>query len=412
MLALFAVAAPSLVVAEGTVKLESLVTEAIHRHPTVRNAERMAAAAAEIVSREGALPDPMLSVGPRNLRVDIPRLSSDPMSGVEISITQDLPFPGKRSRRAAVASANADTARIEERVTVVGVSLHVRQAYWRLHFAEEAERTTRESVDILDHLLKITQARFSVGQAAQQDVFQAEVARSRSLAMLEERKQMIVTGRRELNSAVGRAPEAPLGLTEAPPERESLDRGALSAKASRANPEVIAMVARATAASRAVDEAAYDRWPDLQLGAGYMFRAAVPGDPSNGADMFSASVGMTLPLWLARKQNARVRGAREGLAGAEAAVDASALSATTAVQSALDVVDRLTREIAIFEGEVAPKAEQAVASGIAEYRVGKTSFVALLQSWQSLLDAQLDIARLRSERAQAVAEIQALVGGP
>lgn len=372
----------------------------------------MAAAAAQVASREGALPDPMLVVGPRNLRVDNPRLSADPMSGVEVMITQDVPFPGKRSRRAAVATATADTARSEARVTTVGVSLRVRQAYWRLHFAEEAERITEDGVDILDHLLQITRARFSVGQAAQQDVFQAEVSRGRALAMLEERKQMIVTTRRELNSAVGRPPEMSLGPTEAPPEKVSLDRSAIIAAASRASPDVLAMISRAAVAARSVDEASYDRWPDLQLGATYMFRAAVPGDPANGADMFGASVGVTLPLWLGHKQDARVRETRESLAAAEAAVDASALSSSTAVQSALDVVERLTREIAIFESEVAPKAEQAVASGTAEYRVGKTVFVALLQSWQALLDAQLDVARLRSERAQSVAEIAALAGEP
>ena len=406
ILALLAITVPAVVRAENTAKLEALIAEAIRRHPTVRGAERMAAAAAESVSREGALPDPMLLAGPRNLLVNNPRLSADPMSGVEVMITQDIPFPGKLGHRAAVASANADTARIDAQVTVVGVSLRVRQAYWRLHFAEEAERITRDGVDILDHLLEITRARFSVGQAAQQDVYQAEVARSRAVAMLEERKQMIVTGRRELNSAVGRSPEAALGPTEGPPEKISFDRQAIAAAAARTNPDVLAAMARAVTSARVVDEASYDRWPDLQVGAGYMFRS-----PVNGADMFSASVGVTLPLWLARKQNARIRESRESLAAAQAAVEASSLSAMTAVQSAIDMVDRLTREIALFDDEVVPKAEQAVESGTAEYRVGKTAFVALLQSWQSLLDGELDVARLRSERAQAVAEIQALVGG-
>ena len=141
-----------------------------------------------------------------------------------------------------------------------------------------------------------------------------------------------------------------------------------------------------------------------------MFRAPVPGDPAHGADMFGASIGVTLPVWLARKQDARIRETRQSLAAAEASVDATSLGATTAVQSAIDVVERLAREIALYEAEVEPKAEQAVASGTSEYSVGKTTFVALLVSWQALLDARLDIARLRSERAQAVAEAHALAG--
>jgi outer membrane protein TolC len=404
-------AAPRLVRAQSATTLQGLVDEAIRRHPSERGAERMADAAAETVSREGALPDPMVSVGAQNIRVDSPHLNSDTMSSIAVMLTQEVPFPGKRGRRAAMAGANADASRADVRVTAAGIALRVRQAYWRLSFAEQAERITRENLEILDHLLEITRARFSVGQAAQQDVLQAEVARARAAAMLEERKQMIVTGRRELNSAVGRAPETPLGPTETPPDPASLDRAVVGAAASRANPEVRAAATRATAAARGVDEASYDRWPDLQLSAAYMFREAVPGDPMSGSDMFSASIGVTLPVWAARKQNARLREARHSLAAAEANAESASLTASTAVQSALDVVERLTREIALFENDVEPKAEQAVASGTAEYRVGKTAFVALLASWQAFLDAQIDIARLRSERAEAVAEIQALTGG-
>ena len=412
MLALPVMAAPAVVRAQGSTSVQALVDEALRRQPSIRAAERMADAASEAVSREGALPDPMVSVGAVDLRVDSPHLSSDPMSGIALMITQDLPFPGKRGRRGAVASANADASRNDARVAAVSIALRVRQAYWRLHFAEEAEQITNEGVSLLDHLLQITRARFSVGQAAQQDVLSAEVAKSRAVAILEERRQMIVTARRELNSAVGRAPDTVIGPTEVPPANVVLDRAALVAAAARANPDILAAAARMTTAARAVDEASHDRWPDLQLIAGYMFRAAVPGDPSNGADMFSASVGVTLPLWLRRKQNARLRETRQGLSAAQANVEAASLNAATAVESALDVVERLTREIALFEAEVAPKAEQAVASGSAEYQVGKTAFVALLASWQALLDAQIDIARLRSERAQAVAEARALSGAP
>jgi hypothetical protein len=87
---------------------------------------------AEVESREGTLPDPMLTAGVRNLRVDSPKLSSDPMSGVEIAVLQDIPFPGKRGRRAAVASANADAARKDATVTAVGIAMRVRQAYWKV----------------------------------------------------------------------------------------------------------------------------------------------------------------------------------------------------------------------------------------------------------------------------------------
>jgi hypothetical protein len=71
------------------------VEEAIRRHPSVRGAERMADAAA----------------------------SCDPMSGIAVMVTQDPPFPGKSSRRAAAASASADVPRADARVTAVDIHL-------------------------------------------------------------------------------------------------------------------------------------------------------------------------------------------------------------------------------------------------------------------------------------------------
>lgn len=390
--------------------LEALVREAVGRHPELRGVRRSAAAARQVPSRAGSLPDPMVSIQARSFRVDRPRLGADPMTGIELGLSQDVPFPGKLARRSEVAQAEAQVADQEVRTVQSEVALRVRRAYWQLHLAEQTERITSDNEKVLSSIADIVTNRFTVGLLAQQDVYQAQVAHSRVRADLEERKQAVVSGRRALNRASGRAPNEDLAPTGPPPEPSSLDRQQLLRAVRERNPAVLLDRARALGGERTVAEAQRDRWPDLQLGASYMFRGVVQGDPMSGADMFSVSLGVSLPVWLGRKQNARVREARERLGAAEAAVEATLLDITTEVQTALDAIERISRQIALYVNDVLPKAGRALAASTADYQVGKTSLVSLLQNWQMLLDAQLDLERLRAERAVRLAELRALFG--
>ena len=299
-------------------QLDALVTEAVQRHPEIRRARRAAAAAWQVPSRLDSLPDPMLSVAVQNLRTDKPSLDGSPMSGIEIGLRQDIPFPGKLGRRSEVATemARASDRSVKEKATLI--ALHVREAYWRLHFAEQAEGIALENEKVLGSLASTVLDRFSVGRGAQQDALQAQVAHSRVRALVEERHEAVQAEKHTLNGVVGRPPGAEIAATEEPAaEIPSLDRQALVARAQAQNPTILLHRAQVLVSEQSLREASYNRWPDLQLGVGYRFREAVPGDPSNGADMFGVNFGLTLPIWMGSKQNADMRQAGQGDRGGQ-----------------------------------------------------------------------------------------------
>jgi cobalt-zinc-cadmium efflux system outer membrane protein len=392
-------------------RLDALVGEAVQHHPALRRARQDAAAAWQVPSRVGSMPDPMLIVAVQNFRVDKPGLDTSPMSGVEIALRQAIPFPGKLRRRSAVA---AEMARVSDRsveTEATMITLQVREAYWRLHFAEQALRIALENEKVLETLAHTVLTRFSVGQAAQQDALQVQVAHTRVRALVQERNEAVLSARRTLNSAVGRAPVAELEPTEEPvAELSERDRKLLAARANLYNPIVRLQRERVRVAQDTLREATYDRWPDLELGMGYRIRGVVPGDPTNGADMFGITFGMTLPVWMARKQNARVRQARDEIAAAESGVEATGLDIATQLERTLDALERLDGEITLYRNEVAPQSRQALDAGISDYQVGRVGFVSVLQSWQVELDVELALARLLTDREERLAEIQALIG--
>lgn len=393
----------------GTLNLDALVSEALRQHPRALAARHAAAAAHEVGSRAASMPDPVFGVQAQNIRVDAPALDTSPMSAIQIGVSEAIPFPGKLSRRGAVADAHAEVLDRQEEASDSSVALEVRVAYWRLHFAERALEITLQSERVMNGLANAVIARLSVGKAPQQDALQAQVAQSTLRAHVRERREAVTSAQRALNAAVGRPPTAGLPPTAAPLGEPLADRAQLVARALAENPTLLAAQARVAAAQKAVAEAQYDRWPDLQVGLAYRFRAVVPGDPSNGADMFSATLGVTLPVFMSTKQNARVREARLELSAAEASRDAATLAITTALERALDAVARLDEELGLYRTELLPEVDKALDASAVDYQVGSVGFVSVLQNWQAQLSALLAHEQLVTERAQRVAEVKSLV---
>jgi len=87
----------------------------------------------------------------------------------------------------------------------------LKQAYFRRAYAFAAADVLSRNLDLLRKFLKITEARYSVGKAAQQDVFKAQT----QISILETKRVQIEREKHareaEINSLVNRAPGLPLG---------------------------------------------------------------------------------------------------------------------------------------------------------------------------------------------------------
>ncbi len=392
--------------------LAPLIAQALQRHPALTSARKSVSAAHEAPSRVAALPDPVLGVALQNIRFDQPGLDTSPMSALQIGLTQAFPFPGKLSRRRALAEAQVSTAEQKLALAQALVSINVQRAYWRLRFAETAERVTAQSEQLLDSLTNAVHIRFGLGQGAQQDALQAEVAHSRLRAMLQERRQEVRSARRGLSGAVGLAASTQLSASDpAPTQPARLDRAALLGRARQQNPAIALARAQALSARRGVREAEMDRWPDFQIGVAYRIRQASPGDMSQGADMFGVTFATSLPVWTASKQSARVRQSYDELGAADASLNDTTLDVTTRLSQLIDVVDRLDEQIALYDRELAPEANQALDASIEDYQFGRVEFVSVLKNWEVDLETGLARVRLLTDRAERVAEVYALVDG-
>ncbi|MGB5813551.1 MAG: TolC family protein, partial [Polyangiales bacterium] len=315
-------ASPGSAQSQERLNLGDLLIEALQKQPELTRLRQRAAAAHEVPSQVRSLPDPSFDLGAANFRFYNPGLDTAALTGLVFGISQPFPFPGKLPRRRDVAEAQATVSDREVALLEAVVIERVQRAYWQLHFAERALDITRVNLDVINTLTNVVHSRFAVGQAAQQDVLQAQVAHSRLRTELQEREQFVQSARRTLNSAVGRAPGDELPPTDAPDRSpRAVDRTRLARAMLVESPFLEVARAAVELQTKSVREANYDRAPDLLVGADYRLRGVVPGDPTDGADMFSVGFGMTLPVWARSKQKARIRETRYRLAEARALED-------------------------------------------------------------------------------------------
>mgnify|MGYP001222915214 CR=1 FL=1 len=69
------------------------------------------------------------------------------------------------------------------------------------------------------------------------------------------------------------------------------------------------------------------------------------------------------------------------------------------------------RRIALYTDVLLPRARQSLASTEAAYRAGTVEFISLIDAYRLPLEFELALARAQADRAQRLAEVEAIVGG-
>jgi len=391
--------------------LNDVVKEAISSHPQVLEIQNKAKAAKNVPSRAGSLPDPMLQLTAQNFRTDDFSSDSSPMSALGIGLVQNIPFPGKLARRSRIAKSKSKTISETVRLTKALVIHNLKRAYWHLHFTEKAYEITQENLKIIDVLADVAINRIKVAKVAQQDAFQAQVAHSKLRAEIIQRRESLLNAKRDLNRAIGRNPEEKIGRTQELSTSDlKLASKTLSANMRKESPYLKVADLKVNQSEKILAEAKYDRFPDLKFGVNYKLRDPVLGDQTDGADMVTATIGISIPIWMGRKQNARVsENINKLLASKEQQRDVD-LQVGTRLGTLHEKIMRLNGEINLYKKEVLPRANKALDASITDYKRAKVGFVSVVSNWNTELDLQINFEKLLKDRAIAESEIELVTG--
>jgi outer membrane protein TolC len=384
--------------------LEQVIDEALARNPEL-------AALAREYERARLVPDTARGFEPPSFEAQIWRWPIDTINPANtdmymFSINQMLPGRGKRERRAAVAEADAAVAGASIAARARRIVDQVKQAWAELYLVRQAIETNTGTVALLRQFADIAATKYSTGRMSQQDVLASVVELSRlheELVGLREREGLAAA---MLNTLLDRAPERPVGPLADPIDLPALPPTAdLQALALTHEPGLRVAGLEVERAEAALASAIADYKPDFGVSGGYM---VMP----NGTDAWTAGVSLTWPgaPWSRRRLDAEKAVAAADVSASEARRRAAENEVRLAVHQAWLRVASARERVALLGSSVLPQAEQAVDVARAGYESDRGSFLALIDSQRVLLAARLDYHRARAERAQAIADLERVVG--
>ncbi len=371
-------------------EVDALVAEALEKNPELAAAKQEAAAARARVAPAGALPDPMLSLGYVNDGTSV-SLGTQPMSRIELVAQQAFPFPGKLGLQERVARADADRSATGPERVALALEAAVRRGYATLLQTREDLRLVDEQIEAWRGIEEVIRVRYAAGLGSQQDVLRAQSERTRLLQQRrrdEAAEQGALVDLRQLlyRPADAGIPTArrlvPGELPASPPELELLK------KALEVTPELKEAALAKERSSLAGDLARRNLRPDFVASAAYMNRGSLPL-------MWSAAVGVSIPLWAGRKQRPLIAEAESQLESASATEASLQRRVTALTEQRLIRIRQLEEESRLDSGALLVQDRLAVDAALASYRAGSVPFVTVLEALStSFTDRRSAIARL------------------
>jgi outer membrane protein TolC len=258
--------------------------------------------------------------------------------------------------------------------------------------------------DLLNRLLEVTEARYAVGKAAQQDLFKAQTQISILETRLVKWDQERRTREAEINTLAGRPPGSPLE----PPEDEEL-------------PELTATLEELIASARqnspllrrdqkviergelAVNLARKEYYPDVTLNAGYFNMGSMP-------PMFEVRADFKIPLYYWRKQRAGVNEQVSNLSQARRGYEATAQALQLKITDDFVLAQASARLMKLYTQTVVPQSSLALESSLAAYEAGSVDFLSVLTNLGTVLEYEMNYHEEEFSYAQALSRLEELTG--
>ena len=388
--------------------VDQLIDEVLQNNPEILAAKKKLEVFKEKVPQAFALEDPMLGFGIINLPTNFSFRDED-MTMKEISISQKLPFPGKRPLMREMAEKEVEAVFNEIQGKVHQIIKDVKTAYYDLSHTYRATEVTQRNKNILENFVKIAETRYAVGEGIQQDVLKAHVEVSRmldELIMLEQKRRVLEA---KLKALLNRPLETQVGIPEEvifrkfPFTIEELQKMALEM-----NPTLKGMKKMIESKEKAYALAKREYYPDFN------FRFAY-GQRDNGPEMrrrdtLTGMMEINIPIFYKSKQDRKVAEAKADIQVIEAQYKAMKNEILFMITDMGSMIQRGERQLELYKTGIIPQASLQINSAMSAYRVGKADFMTLLDSQMTLYKYELEYHQALTEYEKNVAGLGAAIG--
>ncbi len=385
--------------------VDAAVIEALARNPIVDAVTARSTAMQQIPDRLGSFDDPQLSLNFANFAIDDFGTGNDPMTQIQLAISQKLPFPGKLALRKSVALENAKASEIDIEEIKLQLSRQVKHMWWQIFFTDRALDTVAANKSLLRQFVEIAQMKYKVGKGIQQDVLLAQLELSKLLEKEIQLEEARRNSEAQLNNLLNRPSLQSILIPENVHTKmpKLMSEVKLQVLAHVSRPSILAAQKRIGSVEQNVALAKREKYPDFRI-------AAVYGQRENRSDLASLQLGMSLPIFMGRKQSKLVDQRSSEL-----------LQANYSLQDLFSMVDReisvaiskfrsASEQAQLFKNGIIPQAKQTVDAMRAGYQVNQVDFLNLVRTQITLYNYETQYWQSISMANQALAQLVSAVG--
>jgi outer membrane protein TolC len=387
--------------------LTEVRAEALANNPEIRSLEQQVRLAESRVDSALAIDDPQFGYRAWST----PLLQPWKLNQVQhmFMLTQNVPGRGKRELKYLIASDEAEIQSLVVEAKKREVLGAVDQAFYRLLRTYDQIGIHHEQVALAEQTISATRIQYIAGKASQKDVLQAGVAYSRLAEHLIMFERDADSSRSELNTLMGRSPEAELDvrgqyqlLVQLPSHQE------LMSLAIRNRPELLALELSQKQGSRKVQLAEKGRRPDYTISAGYML---MPAGTMN-RNGWLAEFSMTLP-WLNRgRHDSEVQQAGEEISVAQREYDKQRAAISKDIRDALLRAESARKVVELYRTTLRPDIQNLSKAATVAYQTNEAGLLNILETQNLSIEAEYALFDALSDYEQSLAALERAIGTP
>jgi outer membrane protein TolC len=296
-----------------------------------------------------------------------------------------------------------------EKVETVKRSIiqQVKATYFQIAYVQETLGVLQNNGRLLEQIERIADARYRVGQGAQQNVLKTQVERTKLLREIAHHHQLMGTAQAQLRKLLNRPHDSPEIAAEQlveTPLRYSSDE--LLAKVRSENPQVTGQQQMVKRQSLQVELARKDRYPDFSVQ--YMWQHT----SGNFRDYYVATFSARLPIYRRRKLNPELAQATEELNRSEREYESQVQSAYFEVRDQYIAAQTASEMLKIYHDGLIPQALATYQAGLAAYQTGRLDFESLLSAFLDVLNFDEEYWKTLTDHETALSRIEQLTGVP
>jgi cobalt-zinc-cadmium efflux system outer membrane protein len=382
--------------------LEDFISQVVAANPALAGAEQRTEALNSLIKPAATLDDPFVAFG-----VDEIPFGEQNVQMYRYQASQSFPFPGKLRAREAVATQRAKAGEYDAETLRRELVVIATQQFYRAWYTEQALLLNRELQGLVQSSMQSAKARYEAGGVEHHDWLLAKIELATLSVEMNKLQREQFSLHSFLNELRGRQPEElidPLAVTfsdDLSNDREiSLED----------QPELAALDAQATQAEKEYDLAKKSYYPDFVVQA----MALQPRSPMDDEEEsnWGLMVGINVPIYSSRKQSNLVNAARHQQQAVDMErqylrnrLNTEIVNASQALASARDV-------LALYEQDVLPETEMAVANAASAYQARRVELARYLSVLKIHKTQQLEIVAARIDVELAKTRLRELLSSP